>query len=240
MAAAAPVRMVSDMAVTTPSTQRARPPRRRGGRDAADGQVLGALLVLGGVGWFLQQVGLVHLSLTTTLSALLIVLGVGLVLTARRTGGAGLVVIGMVLTVVLASASAVDGRLLQRGVGERTYAPSAGESVRDGYQLGVGSLTLDLSDVSPEDLAGQEIRVQVGMGELVVLLPPAIEVAVDVRATARAGELDVLETGSSHEDGGTNLVDTHRDRDVPEGAEMLELDLEVGLGTVQVVRPPSR
>src|SRR5687768_16422532 len=120
MAAAALVRMVSDMAVTTPSTQRARPPRRRGGRDAADGQVLGALLVLGGVGWFLQQVGLVHLSLTTTLSALLIVLGVGLVLTARRAGGAGLVVVGMVLTVVLASVSAVDGRLLQRGVGERT------------------------------------------------------------------------------------------------------------------------
>ena len=240
MAGGAPVRMVSGMAVTTPSTHGARPPRRRGRRDGADGQVLGALLVLGGVGWFLQQVGLVHLSLTTTLSALLIVLGVGLVLTARRAGGAGLVVIGLLLTVVLASASAVDGRLLQRGVGERTYTPTAGDSLRDGYQLGVGSLTLDLSEIAPEDLAGERVRVQVGVGELVVLLPPRSDVAVDVRATARAGELDVLDAGSSSDDGGTNLVDTFRDRDVPDGTGVLELDLEVGLGTVQVVRPPSR
>ena len=226
------------MAVTTsPTTQRSRHPRRRGGRDSADGQVLGALLVLGGVGWFLQQVGLVHLSVTTTLSCLLIVLGIGLVLTARRAGGAGLVVLGLVLTVVLASASAVDVGVLQRGAGERTYTPLSAEDLSDRYQLGMGSMTLDLSELPASALAGRSIDVQLGIGELVVLLPPRSEVPVDLHAEARAGEVDLL--GRGGEAGGTNLVERYADRGLEPGTGVLDLDLDVGLGTVQVVRPPG-
>ena len=221
------------MALTsTSATRRSRP--RRGGRDSADGQVLGVLLVLGGVAWFLQQVGLVHLSVTTMLSALLIALGIGLVLTARRAGGAGLVVVGLILVVVLASASAVDVGLLQRGVGERTFTPTAAGDLEERYQLGIGSLTLDLSQVDPADLDGKDLDVRVGVGELVVLLPPPSELGVDVLARARAGELDVLRHDG--EDDGTNLSDRFTD---PPDAEVprLDLDLDVGLGTVQVVRP---
>src|SRR5687768_5708088 len=132
MAAAPSVRMVTAM-TARPTTTASRPPlvnvnvnvRKRGpgGRDSADGQVLGALLVLGGIGWFVQQVGLVHLSVTTMFSCLLITLSVGLVLTARRAGGAGLVVLGMALTIVHASTTAVDVGMLQRGAGERRFAP---------------------------------------------------------------------------------------------------------------------
>jgi hypothetical protein len=214
-----------------------RHPRRRGGRDSADGQVLGALLVLGGIAWFVQQVGLVHLAATTTLSCLLITLGIGLVLTARRAGGAGLVVVGIVLTVVLASASAVDVGLLQRGVGERTFTPAAIDDLEDRYQLGVGSLTLDLTDIDPAVLAAQEqIDVQVGVGELVVLLPPESELGVDIRSTARAGELDLLDRDRT--DDGTNLNESYFD--AASDAPRLALDLDVGLGTVQVVRPRAR
>src|SRR5688572_3065644 len=129
MAPAPTVRMVGPMVATTPTRSRpgrvrphggGRPRhRRRGRRDSADGQVLGAVLVLGGIGWFLQQVGVLHLSLATTLSCLLITLGIGLVLTARRAGGAGLVLVGLMLTVVLASATTVDVGVLQKGAGER-------------------------------------------------------------------------------------------------------------------------
>lgn len=222
------------MALTTSPTQRSRHPRRRGGRDSADGQVLGGLLVLGGVAWFLHQVGLVQLSVTTMLSCLLIALGVGLVLTARRAGGAGLMAVGLVLIVVLASASAVDVGLLQRGVGERTFVPLSGDDLEDRFQLGVGSLTLDLTEVPPSELAGRSIDVQLGVGELVVLLPPYGELPVDVHAEARAGEVDLLGRGA--EDGGTNLVERYRDRGIT-GMPALDLDLDVGLGTVQVVRP---
>src|SRR5687767_7834436 len=149
------------MAVTT-SPGRSRHPHRRGGRDAADGQVLGVMLVVGGIGWFLQQAGLVSLSAGTVLSCLLIALGIGLVLTARRAGGIGLVVVGLVLTVVLASTSAVDPGLLQRGAGERTFAPATASELEARYALGAGSLTLDLTRVDPADLAGERVRAQLG------------------------------------------------------------------------------
>ncbi len=224
------------MVATTPP--RASSPSRgregRGGRGSADGQVLGALLVLGGIGWFLQQVGLLELSLTTTLSLLLITLGVGLVLTARRAGGAGLMVIGLVLVVVLASVSAVDVGLLQKGVGERNFTPVSSGEVLDDYQLGVGALTLDLTEADPDDLVGKSIDVQIGMGELIVLLPPADDVAVVLRAKARAGEVELF--GTPVNDGGTNVIGRFEDPAV-EGAAALELDLDVGLGTVQVLRP---
>lgn len=223
------------MVVTTTTRSRRHPRRQRGrGRDSADGQVLGVLLVLGGVGWFLQQVGVLELSLTTTLSLLLITLGVGLVMTARRAGGAGLVIVGLVLVVVLASASTVDVGLLQKGIGERTFTPVAADDVLDEYQLGIGTMKLDLTEANPGDLLGRSIDVQIGMGELIVLLPPADEVAVVVRAKARAGEVDLF--GTRVNDDGTNVTGRFHDPRV-EGAAPLELDLDVGLGTVQVLRP---
>jgi hypothetical protein len=236
MATAVTFRMVTAMVATTTRSRpgsRNRHPRRRGGRDSADGQVLGALLVIGGIAWFLQQVGIVHVAATTTLSCLLITLGIGLVLTARRAGGGGLVLVGIVLTVVLASASAVDVGLLQRGVGERTFTPSAVDDLEDRYQLGVGSLTLDLTELPADAFAGQTIDVQVGVGELVVLLPPRSELGVEVHAGARAGELDILSLDG--QDDGTNLSETFKDPDAGD-VPRVGLDLDVGLGTVQVVR----
>jgi len=222
--------------VATTTTRSRRHPRRqrRRERDSADGQVLGVLLVLGGIGWFLQQVGVLEFSLTTTLSLLLITLGVGLVVTARRAGGAGLVVVGLALVVVLASVSAVDVGLLQKGIGERTFTPVAADDVLQDYQLGIGAMTLDLTRADPDDLVGRKIDVQIGLGELIVLLPPADDVSVVVRAKARAGEVDLF--GTPVNDGGTNVIGRFDDPRI-EGAAPLELDLDVGLGTVQVLRP---
>jgi hypothetical protein len=230
MAAGDEVRNVAGMAATR-SPDRVATTRR----SSADGQLLGILLVLGGIAWLVQQTGVVDLSVTTVLSALLLVLGVGLVVTARSHGGAGLVLVGLALTVVLASASAVDVGLLQRGVGERTFRPTTAAAIDEPFQLGLGSLTVDLTGVDAEDLAGERVRVQMGVGEVLVLLPPADEVAVEIVAEARAGEVDLLSSGS--EDGGTNIRKTHRD---PSGAaasaEVLHVDLDVGLGSIQVVR----
>ena len=195
------------------------------------------MLVIGGVGWLLAQTGLVELTATTLLSVLLLTLGLGLVVTARSTGGGGLVVLGLVLTVALASATAVDVGLLSQGAGERRFTPTSAADLDDPFQLGVGSLTLDLTDVDPADLAGADVVVHVGVGELVVLLPPESDVPVDVQAEARAGEVDLF-VGASSNDGGTNVRRTFIDPP-QEGRELLELDLDVGLGTIQVVRPPS-
>jgi len=228
--------------MVTPMVATTRPPHgpaRRSRYGSADGQVVGALLVIGGIAWFLNQVGLVHLSLATTLSCLLVTLGIGLVLTARRAGGAGLVVVGLLLTVVLASTSAVDVGLLQKGAGDRTFTPQAGEKLPARYQLGVGSLTVDLSDLESDDLAGKNLDVQVGVGEVVVLLPKESIVPVEMTGKARAGQVDLI--GQGREDGGTNIVERRRDKAAAtDPSKALTLDMDVGLGTVQVIRAPSR
>jgi hypothetical protein len=220
------------------SRQPHRPPSRRSRSGSADGQVVGALLVIGGIAWFLNQAGLVHVSLAATLSCLLIALGVGLVLTARRAGGAGLVVVGLLLTVVLASTSAVDVGLLQKGVGERTFSPTSADDLASRYQLGVGSLTIDLSGLDADELASKHLDVQVGVGELVVLLPPRAVVPVNITGRARAGEVDLVGVADTQD--GTNVVQHLRDPVVEEGPAPVELDLDVGLGTVQVIRPLGR
>lgn len=208
-----------------------------GRRRSSDGQVLGAMLVIGGVAWLLGQTGLLELSATTVLSSLLLVLGVGMVATARSAGGGGLVVLGLVLTVALASATAVDVGLLQRGVGERSFRPTATSEITDPFQLGMGSLTVDLTDLDADELAGQRVEVQVGVGEVVVILPPSSVVPVDLVAEARAGEIDLFSERTG--DGGTNLRRLFADDNVPDGAATLELDLDVGLGSIQVVRAAS-
>jgi hypothetical protein len=208
-----------------------------GRRRSSDGQVLGAMLVIGGVAWLLGQTGLLELSATTVLSALLLVLGAGMVATPRSAGGGGLVVLGLVLTVALASATAVDVGLLQRGVGERSFRPTTTSEITDPFQLGIGAITLDLTDLDADELAGQRVEVQVGVGELVVLLPPASVVPIDLVAEARAGEIDLFSERT--DDGGTNLRRLFADETGPEGAPTLELDLDVGLGSIQVVRAPS-
>lgn len=205
-------------------------------RRSSDGQVLGAMLVIGGVAWLLGQTGLVELSATTVLSSLLLVLGAGMVATPRSAGGGGLVVVGLVLTVALASATAVDVGLLQRGVGERSFRPATTSEIADPFQLGMGSLTVDLSDLEPDELAGQRVEVQVGVGEVVVVLPPASVVPIDLVAEARAGEIDLFSQRTG--DGGTNLRRTFTDARADE-ADRLELDLDVGLGSIQVVRAAS-
>ena len=246
MAAPPAVRMVGGMAATrTPARPPAPPwagpgrhPSRHGGprRSSANGQVLGAMLVIGGVGWLLAQTGLVELTATTLLSVLLLTLGLGLVVTARSTGGGGLVGLGLVLTVVLASATAVDVGLLQRGVGDRTFTPTDAADLDEPFQLGVGSLTVDLTDLDPAELHGADLTVQVGVGELVLLLPSQSEVPIDLVAEAQAGEIDLF-TSTSTENGGTNIRQVYVDP--PADVEPLELELDVGLGSIQVVRPRS-
>jgi hypothetical protein len=208
--------------------------QQRGRRGSADGQIVGGLLVLGGVAWFLRQTGLVDLSVATTLSALLTALGIGLVVTARRAGGVGLVAIGLLLTVVLASTSAVDIGLLQRGVGDRTYRPTTAADIAASYQLGIGSLTLDLTALEPSTIDADDVRIRVGIGEVIVLLPPATVVPVEVVAEARAGQVELFRSGE--DDGGTNVRETFEDP-IPAEGDRLGLDLDVAVGSIQVLRP---
>jgi hypothetical protein len=192
--------------------------------------VAGLLLVLFGVGWLLEVLDVIDFPWDVLLPIALVMVGVALVV-ASRSGArpSGLIAIGVVLTGVMVIGSAIDFPL-GGGVGERRERPAALGELRDEYLLGIGQLTVDLTDLSTAELAADaRTRIRVGVGQLVVIVPEGLAVLVLARATV--GNVRVFED----EEGGFGV-----EREAGPGLDgrgpVLELVLSVGLGEVEVRR----
>jgi len=176
---------------------------------------------------------LVGLHLTVFLSLALVVVGLALLSGGRWGRSRGLIPVGILLVVALGMSTAVNfvGVPLRGGAGERRWQPLTVDELPDEYRLGVGSLHLDLTDLRPgrgdDDV---EIDASVGVGELVVTVPPAVDVVVEGRAGV--GELDLLGQRRSGRDVEQVVRQTSSRFDGP----TFELDLEVGMGEVRVRR----
>ncbi|MGH8982785.1 MAG: LiaF domain-containing protein, partial [Acidimicrobiia bacterium] len=125
-----------------------------------------------------------------------------------------------------AGASALD-LPLAGGIGERDYRPATFAVVDDHYELGIGSLELDLRQL---EFAGrnEKVRASVGIGELKVWVPDDVRVIVD--AGVSVGELVTF----GEQEGGTG-VDDRVLRAGAEGGGTLRLELEGGIGSVKVL-----
>jgi Cell wall-active antibiotics response 4TMS YvqF len=209
-----------------PPTGPAAPADRHG--PAAATVLVGALLVLVGIGWLLDAAG-VEVPWRAVLPAALIAVGLACVAGAFRGRQHALMVVGIALTVVLSVAVAADWDLdvpLGGGVGDRTERPTTPDELT-GYELGVGNLVVDLRQLQvPPGTTAVEARV--GIGELTVELPQGVTVAVV--ASSGIGEVQVLGEG---EGGLASRIDATSDAG---GDRRLELDLRVGLGQVRVER----
>ena len=192
--------------------------------------VLGLVVVVIGVAALLQAAGVSDVPWKAVLPGSLIAVGLGLVIVGRRSesGQGGLIAIGIVLTVLLATASAVDIPL-EGGVGERTERPTSLSGVKSEYRLAVGQLTLDLTSVPvPVTGSARTVRARVGVGQLIVELP-SDQLAV-VRGHAGVGQVTIF--GESDEGFG---VDKDVTPSAPAGqAIVFSLDLSVGIGEVLV------
>jgi hypothetical protein len=209
-----------------PPTRPTVPADRHG--PAAATVLVGALLVLVGVGWLLDATG-VEVPWRAVLPAALIAVGLACVAGAFRGRQNALMVVGIALTVVLSGAAAADWDLevpLGGGVGDRTERPTLPAELT-GYELGVGNLVVDLRQLQvPPGTTTVEARV--GIGELAVELPQGVSVAVVARSGL--GQVQVL---GEEEGGFGSRIDTTSDAG---GDRRLELDLRVGLGQVRVER----
>jgi Cell wall-active antibiotics response 4TMS YvqF len=206
------------------------PPVQREDRHgpAAATVLVGALLVLLGIGWLLDAGG-VEVPWRAILPAALIAVGLACVAGAFQGRQHAMMVIGLVLTVVLALAVASDWDLgvpLGGGVGDRTERPATPADLKD-YQLAAGDFLLDLRQLQVPP-GTTTVGARVGIGELVVEVPD--RVTVRVVASSGIGQLQVL----GEQDGGfANRLDTT----VEAGLDRrLELDLRVGIGQVRVER----
>jgi Cell wall-active antibiotics response LiaF, C-terminal len=203
------------------------PPADRHGPAAAT-VLVGALLVLIGIGWLLDAAG-VEVPWRAVLPAALIAVGLACVAGAFRGRQHALMVVGVALAVVLSLAAAADWDLeipLGGGVGDRTERPTTPADLT-GYELGVGNLVVDLRQLQVPP-GTTRVQARVGVGELAVEVPQGVSVAV----VARSG-LGQVQALGQEEGGLASRIDTVSEAS---GDRRLELDLRVGLGQVRVER----
>ncbi len=162
-----------------------------------------------------------------------LVLIVGLFLVAAKRGGRrfGLLMgfFSALTALVLAAAIAAVALAfswfnvsLGDGVGDRVYSPATTSAVKSQYSLGVGNLRVDLSNIGPVTRETQ-LRAKVGVGELRVIVPNGVAVAVN--AHAKLGDVYVL---NRHDDG--------RNAEVHTGSGLIVIDANVGFGRIDVER----
>ncbi|WP_392672141.1 PspC domain-containing protein [Streptomyces sp. LN785] len=214
--------------------------RANRGPRSIGGLVLLCALAAGGLGtglsWETHPFGT---SLQFGLAAALAVFGAGMVVSSflGRTGF-GTVLLSMITAVLLAGATALPKDISTRWVREE-WRPVAAAGVRPGYELDSGVGTLDLTGLPVPK--GDTVRtgVRVGAGRVAVVVPPAV--TVRVRAEAGIGAIRLPGDPPDDVDVGPSR-NAHRTIAPPAGvtpAGTVELDLEVGIGQVEVIRAAS-
>ena len=215
---------VSESESPVEATPAAAPVRRRRRRSLLL-PLVGALLVGAGVLGLLDARDSYDIGVAAGLAALGVVIGLGAVV-GRRVGR--LLPFGALLLVLVAVA-AWSPVGLSAGVGGKSERPLDTAQLERSYEFGIGDFTVDLSDVAlPQGTT--TVDVELGIGDLLVLVPEDAALDVDVRAAA--GQVTVLD----ETDEGTGA----EERAVVQGstsvAPVLRLDADIGFGHVAVRR----
>ena len=115
---------------------------------------------------------------------------------------------------------------LGNGIGERTYVVTNVAQLKDDYEVGVGSLSLDLRRL--ELPAGEtHVDARVDVGDLNVIVPA--DAAVRIHANVEVGEIELPNgIGGDGRNVESELIET--------GDRVLVLDASVGAGQVVVER----
>ncbi|MGW0760899.1 PspC domain-containing protein [Streptomyces sp. NPDC002814] len=214
-------------------------PRPRGPRWIGGWVSLLALLA-GGLGtrltWDEHPLGT---SLQTGLACALIVLGLGIAVSAYlgRTG-AGSFFLAVITASLLAAAAAIPKDISTQWIQE-TWRPTAVADVRQHYELGTGVGTLDLTGVPLAKGRTVDTGADVGVGRLKVIVPKD----VTVKVTIDVGVGDIQLPGDEQQDVD---VEPGRHQELtltpPPGTKStgtLDLDLRVGVGQAEVSRATS-
>ena len=196
---------------------------------------IGVALLVAGTLVALDVADLVAVSAVVVIASALAVVALGLLLGTFVGRSRGLIALGIGLVLVLIPLSAVPDGIRWNagdGAGDRTYRVATMADLESEYALGAGSLTLDLRRL--DVAAATTIDASVGVGELIVLLPP--DVTVQVSSDVGVGEIDLPATAVK------SGVDIEQSWSGPPDAQpvsdpSLDLTLSAGIGSVTVIDP---
>ncbi|WP_329293286.1 PspC domain-containing protein [Streptomyces pseudovenezuelae] len=178
-------------------------------------------------------------SLQTGLSCALIVLGLGIAISSflGRTG-AGSIFLAILTAGLLATSAALPKDITTRWV-RTNWTPAATQNIRAQYELGTGVGTLDLSQVDFAQGRTVTTQADVGVGRLVVIVPPD----VTVKAVVDVGVGDIQLPGDNQKDvdvaPGKRKEITLKPAPGTENPATLDIDLRVGIGQAEVSRAAS-
>jgi phage shock protein PspC (stress-responsive transcriptional regulator) len=194
-----------------------------------------AMVAYGGTLWLGDRLGFSGdhhvIALAATLAALgLLVLGLGVA--GWRTGFVGVLAILTALA-TLGSGAVADGARWGGRVGDATWTPTAASLAAGGssYRIGVGDGQLDLRALPVDGLANPTIPARVGMGELTVVVPEGLTVAL--HGHVGLGEITVPEPDRSRPRDGS---DVQQNVTVGTGPAEVTVDANVGVGQITVVK----
>jgi phage shock protein PspC (stress-responsive transcriptional regulator) len=190
---------------------------------------IGLLLIGAGLAWLLYVLDVATLSLRDGLAAGLIIVGLGLVVSAWWGRAWSLAVLGVLFASTIAIADLIDVPF-DAGTGDRTVAVDTRAELADTHELFAGTLTLDLRRAPLTD-GPSTMEASVGMGKLRVIVPRNASVEVD--AKVKAGNIDG-ELAPSPDEGGVDLHETFAAGDKRAPEPDLRLDLQVGIGELEV------
>ena len=189
------------------------------------------LLVLGIVALF-DVIGQEHVLFAGYVAAALATVGLGLVIGAWFGRARGLIALGIVLSVALASASAAGSVHTWRGsAGDVSWTPASFSAVADRYEHGFGDATLDLTRV---DFSGQDKRISIhlNVGDLRVLVPPTVNVEASVKVNV--GSVNVF--NETWDGVNTPRRTVAKEGTVGASGGHLALDIQVNAGSLEVTR----
>lgn len=190
--------------------------------------VTGSLLIIVGGLWLLDVLDVIKLEAAVVLPAVLIGIALALIIGAFSGPHAGLVVAGVFVTIAVLAVAATPPDAFNGGIGERTVLITNEANLATQYNVGLGELRLDLSDLTMTESA--DVAATVGAGDLIVLLPPDIPVTID--AAAGAGEIDLL----GEVENGISVSQTYTSDGFDSADVTLTLELDVAAGNIKVER----
>ncbi|POX55492.1 hypothetical protein C3489_10625 [Streptomyces sp. Ru71] len=197
-------------------------------------------LVAGGLGtgltWHDHPLGT---SLQAGLAGALVVFGAGIAVSAflGRTGAGS--IFWSLVTAALLTASAALPHDIGTQWTRTTWRPAAVADIQPKYHLGTGVGTLDLSRI--EVAPGRTVATvaDVGVGKVRVIVPPEVTVTADIEVGVGDIQLPGDEANDVDVEPGRHQQVTLRPVTGPKKAGTLDLDLQAGVGQVEVTRAAS-
>lgn len=196
----------------------------------ADTRLVGGFaLIAVGLLWSAERAGWLNVTATAVLATATLIVGIGLIVGSRHEEHPNLIALGFVLTLLTAATASASLEGLQGGVGDRSIAVVDPADLDTDYEQGVGSLVLDLRELELNEPVA-DLHLNVGVGELTVLLPT--DTAIDVRARATIGEVTIPDRATGGL--GVGVDERFQSTDFASSERRLTIEANVFIGSVEI------